>query len=225
MRTTTAILILSAVHCFGQDFTGRQLTSTPTKFVMSDLVFTNSESFQYFEAAPIYTNISIPEIARRVAHEEIANLIARGEIVVAPAENFYGGYELTIGMDGVVSPKAGKSEVALDFSLSTNPFKQLHNLWIGIEQAVAWEPHFAGSTDLSVEWAFNLYKETLYLNVGWSVGASYDGISELIFQTGPQATLQYYTSDSAFVFVGANWDVTANGQNELPYYAGVGICF
>jgi len=116
----------------------------------------------------------------------------------------------------------------LDFSISTNPLKARPEIWVGLVQGLYWEPTFAGSTDLFVDWSQNLWNDTLYLNVGWSGGALYDNSgANAIWRTGPEATLQYYTSDNAFIYAGVNYDVFSSDKNEggFRYSFGIGLSF
>jgi len=139
----------------------------------------------------------------------------------------FGGYELTLGGGG--TEINGESVFGLDFSLSTNPFKCRPEVWVGIAQGLYWEPSFAGSTDLFVDWSQNIWKEQLYLNVGWSGGVQYDNAadSEAIWRTGPEVTLQYYTTGNAFIYAGVNYDVFSSDGEEgnWRYSFGIGFTF
>ena len=141
-----------------------------------------------------------------------------------------GGWELTLGGGGETFK--GESYFGLDFSLSTNPFKNRPEVWVGVAQSLYWEPTLAGSTDLFVDWSLPILPskldERLYLNVGWSGGALYDNQgSEAIWRTGPEATFQYYTSDNAFIYAGVNYDVFKSGHQEggWRYSFGIGLSF
>ena len=137
-----------------------------------------------------------------------------------------GGWELTLGGGG--ESIDGENSFGLDFSLSTNPFKARPEVWVGFAQGLYWEPTFAGSTDLFVDWSQNLWKDTLYANIGWSGGALYDnGDSDVVWRTGPELTLQFYTSDNAFIFAGVNYDVFRSDKNEggFRYSFGIGLSF
>lgn len=146
----------------------------------------------------------------------------------APAESGKqaGQIELTLGGGG--TELNGENAFGLDFSLSTNPLKARPEVWVGLAQGLYWEPTFAGSTDLFVDWSQNLWNDTIYLNVGWSGGALYDNQgSDIIWRTGPEATLQYFTSDNAFIFAGVNYDVFSSDKNEggFRYSFGIGLSF
>jgi hypothetical protein len=138
-----------------------------------------------------------------------------------------GSWELTLG--GAGETLNGVSYFGLDFSLSTNPFKARPEVWVGIAQSLYWEPSFAGSTDLFVDWSVAILPskldDSLYLNLGWSGGALYDTTSATNWRTGPEVTLQYYTSDTAFIFAGVNYDVYRSDKNEggFRYSFGIGI--
>lgn len=141
----------------------------------------------------------------------------------APDGKEFGGYEITLGGAGV-SIK-GDNELGLDFSISSNPFEKVSNLWLGVAQGLYWEPNFAGSTDIFADWNTHLFKE-LYLNTGWSVGTVYDKKSSSYYRTGPEVSFQYYTSDNAYIYVGANYDFVSKGEdNGLRYSFGVGLSF
>lgn len=58
-----------------------------------------------------------------------------------------------------------------------------------------------GATDLYSDWSWNIVKDKLCLNTGWSAGALYDR-DTLGWRTGPELTLQYYTSGNAFIYAG-----------------------
>lgn len=133
----------------------------------------------------------------------------------------FGGYELTLGGGGV--SVAGNNSFGLDVSLSSNPFKQLPSLWLGVAQGVAWEPTFSGSTDLFADWSTHLYKD-LWVNTGWSVGGVYDK-SNLVWRTGPEVTFQYYIGDSAFLYSGVNYDLQTQGKSGFRYSFGIGLSF
>jgi hypothetical protein len=142
--------------------------------------------------------------------------------------------ELTLGAAGSTVPKTGETSFGLDVTYSIQPLKQ--PIWFNLSQGLYWEPSLSGSTDISSTWAWRIYKESLYLNTGWSVGATYDR-ETLGWRSGPEISLQYYTSGNAFIYVGANYDLftkdsdgwhTAEGQsglNSLRYSAGIGFSF
>ena len=134
----------------------------------------------------------------------------------------FGGIELTFG--GAGTDIDGESEFGFDFSLSTNPFEARPEVWVGIVQGFYWEPSFAGSTDLFVDWSHNLWKETLFANVGWSVGSVYD-TSDHYWRTGPELTLQYCVADNAFIYSGVNYDFVTKGENGFRYSFGIGLSF
>lgn len=134
-----------------------------------------------------------------------------------------GGIEITLGGGGVTNPKNGKSEVAVDFSISTNPFEKVADLWLGVAQSVAWEPSFYGSTDVYADWNWHVWNQTIYLNTGWSVGSVYDRDTAL-WRTGPEVSLQYYTSDNAFIYVGVNYDIQKK-DDAVRFSWGLGLSF
>ena len=155
-------------------------------------------------------------------------------IIEAPEAKKGMPMELTLGAAGSTVPKTGETSFGLDVTYSIQPFKQ--PIWFNLSQGLYWEPSFSGSTDISSTWAWRIYKESLYLNTGWSVGATYDR-ETLGWRSGPEISLQYYTSGNAFIYVGANYDLftkdsggwhTAEGPsglNSLRYSAGIGVSF
>lgn len=140
-----------------------------------------------------------------------------------------GQWELTLGGGGETFD--GENYFGLDFSLSTNPFKSLPEVWVGVAQSVYWEPDLAGSTDLFVDWSQAILPskldDSLYLNFGWSGGALYEETGSPVWRTGPEATVQFYTSESAFVFAGVNYDVyrSDDEDGEYRYSFGIGLSF
>lgn len=140
-----------------------------------------------------------------------------------------GQWELTLSGDG--ETLNGESYFGLDFSLGNNPFSCRPEIWLGLSQSVYWEPTFAGSTDLSVNWSQAILpsklNDNIYLNVGWSVGALYTTVELSQWRTGPEATLQYYTSDSAFIFAGVNYNTWVNRGDAggWRYSFGIGLSF
>lgn len=133
--------------------------------------------------------------------------------------------EITLGGGGATTIN-GESTFGVDFSVSTNPFKNLPDIWVGIAQGAYWEPTFAGSTDFFVDYAIRIYKEDLYLNLGWSGGIVYDTESSF-WRTGPEATFQYYFTDAAYLYVGANYDFNLDSKVEdgIRYGFGFGLHF
>ena len=133
--------------------------------------------------------------------------------------------ELTIGGGGMVTSD-NESTYGMDFSIGTNPFKSIPSIWIGLVQGLYWEPSFSGSTDLYSDYSFLIYKDSLYLNVGWSGGIVYD-TETVYWRTGPEVTFQYYVSDDAFIYVGANYDFNfdENVENGIRYGFGIGLSF
>ena len=138
--------------------------------------------------------------------------------------------EFTLGGSGITIPKTGETSFGLNFSLSAQPLKQ--PIWFGISQEVSWEPSFAGATDLYADWATPLIKDKLYLNTGWSVGALYD-TSTVGWRSGPEVSLEYYTSGNAFIIVGANYDLVTKSSGAswevgakdsgIRYFIGIGF--
>lgn len=124
----------------------------------------------------------------------------------APAKD-YDKFDLTISSAG--TSYGGKNEVGVDVSASIDPlFKTIPSLWVGVSQSLYWQPTFAGSTDIDIDWSINIYKQLLYLNPGWSVGKVYGANTSIdLWRTGPEVTLQYYVCDNAYIYVGVNYDL------------------
>lgn len=139
-----------------------------------------------------------------------------------PSGKEYGGWELTLG--GAGETVNGESSFGLSVSLETNPFKSRPEVWLGVSQEVNWTPSFSGSTDLFADWAWKVYKDTVFLNTGWSVGSVYDNEST-VWRTGPEVSLQWYTSDNAFIYAGVNYDIVNKGDNGFRYSFGIGLAF
>ncbi len=138
-------------------------------------------------------------------------------------------WELTLGGGG--ESINHQSTFGLDLSLSTNPLKHRPEVWFGVAQGVYWQPTFAGSTDLFVDWSQAILpsklNDRLYFNVGWSGGALYD-IHELSqWRTGPEFTAQVYVTDSSFIFAGTNYDLWTNkgSRGTWRYSFGIGLAF
>lgn len=141
--------------------------------------------------------------------------------------------ELTFGAGGITVPETGETEFGFNFTLSAQLTKL--PIWFGVSQELGWTPTLAGATDLYADWSWDLVKDKLSLNTGWSVGAVYDR-EQIGWRTGPEISLEYYTSGNAFIFIGANYDLAArdsagswhttdSGFNNLRYSAGIGIAF
>lgn len=136
----------------------------------------------------------------------------------------FGNYELTLGGGG--ESVNHQSTIGLDISLSTNPLKARPEIWVGLAQGLYWEPVFAGSTDMFWDWAVPLWKDKLYANLGWSVGALYTAKTLDTWRTGPELTFEYYTKGNAFFFAGVNYDVwqsSSDRDNGFRYSFGVGV--
>ena len=134
-------------------------------------------------------------------------------------------YELTLGGGGFTSPKNGKSQFGLDTSLSTNPFKKYPNVWVGVDQDLSWQPSFAGETDIDADYAWDIYKEKLYIDTGWSVGTSYDTDPNFVLHNGPYVEAEYYIGDSSFIYGTISDDIPNKGDNQIQYKFGIGITF
>lgn len=138
----------------------------------------------------------------------------------------YGSYELTLGGSG--TSINGKHAFGVDLSLSTNPFKKYPQIWPGVSQSLYWEPKLAGSTDVFVDWSQNIWRKRIYANFGWSGGALYgDYEKNPIWRTGPEFSIQYYTSGNAFIYTGVNYDLFESNKQEggFRYNFGIGITF
>lgn len=134
----------------------------------------------------------------------------------------FGSVEITFGGGGFNSD--GESEVGVDFSISTNPLEEIPQIWVGLAQSLYWSPSVSGSTDLFIDWSQPIWKETLYANVGWSVGITYDDVDHY-WRNGPELTLQYYVAENAFIYSGVNYDFVKDGENGFRYSFGIGLAF
>lgn len=136
----------------------------------------------------------------------------------------WGKYDLTIGGDGFTNPHTLKNGFEIDVGLSSNPFKKLSNLWIGIDQAIGREPSLSGSTDLTAYWPVDVYKGSIYINPGWSGGVLYGDGEPSIWRTGPIVEGQYYVTDNSFVYTDINYDLLmSKGNGGFRYSIGIGI--
>lgn len=131
--------------------------------------------------------------------------------------------EFTLGGSGVTVN--GESSGGLDFSLSTNPLDFAPNIWVGFVQGVYFEPDFAGSTDIFCDYSLHLIGD-LYVNLGGFVGVVYDESTSYL-RFGPEATLQYYVGENAFLYLGTNYDFVDDSDVDegWRYSAGIGISF
>jgi hypothetical protein len=71
---------------------------------------------------------------------------------------------------------------------------------------------------------FDLYKDTVYLSLGGSVGLVYDA-HIAVFRAGPEEELQYFTSDHSFLFVQNNSYFQTKGKFDDEIGTGIGIEF
>ncbi len=148
-----------------------------------------------------------------------------------PAEKTSWPMEVTLGGSGVTNPKNGATEFGVSASLSVQPLKL--PIWFGISQDLGWSPTLEGATDLDATWSLDIVKDKLNLNTGWSVGVLYDRHS-VGWRSGPEVSLEYYTTGNAFIIAGINYDLlthTASDgwqtskSNPLRYFFGIGIAF
>jgi hypothetical protein len=138
------------------------------------------------------------------------------------------GYEITLGGGGFINPKTGEKQVSLDVTFETDPFASLRSLWIGGEQSISWTPTFAGYSDIFAEWSFGVWKDKLFLNTGWDLGITYAPESEVVWNTGPHASLQYFVAADVFTYAQANYDIESKGntdQNNVRLSFGIGWSF
>jgi hypothetical protein len=138
------------------------------------------------------------------------------------ADKAYGSYELTLGGGGFTSPKTGDTQFGLNTTLSTDPFKQAPNVWVGAGQSLSWEPSFAGETDLFSEYSWHI-RGQLWLDTGWFGGIAYASDSAAVWHTGPYVEAEYYIGDSSFLFFEYDLDMASRGDSTLPYRFGIGI--
>jgi len=135
-----------------------------------------------------------------------------------------GGMELLIGGSGE-SSRNDLSYLGGDVSLTYSPWTL--PIWVGVGQGLWYEGEddsVLANTDLFVDYSIPLWKESLYLNPGWSVGVVY-GNTKPIWRTGPECWLQYYVGENAFIYGGLNYDMNSWGGNGIRYGLGIGISF
>lgn len=153
------------------------------------------------------------------------NVALSSPVTVEDAGKESGQWEITLGGGG--TELNGESVFGMDFSISTNPLKFRPEVWVGLAQGLYWEPSFAGSSDLFIDWSQAIlptkFDDRLYLNVGWSGGALYDTQELYQWRTGPEATLQYYPADSVFIYAGVNYDVWVSQGDKGGWRYGFGI--
>jgi len=171
----------------------------------------------------------------------VTNYVTITNTITAPALTLDGAkaestgipMELTFGAGGITVPETGETEFGFNFTLSAQLTKL--PIWFGVSQELGWSPTLAGATDLYADWSWTIVKDKLSLNTGWSVGAVYDR-EQIGWRTGPEISLEYYTTGNAFIFIGANYDLATmdsggswhtgdSGFNNLRYNAGIGIAF
>jgi hypothetical protein len=131
------------------------------------------------------------------------------------------GKELTIGGSGI-SDTHGHTQIGLDVSFSIQPLKL--PIWVGISQSVAWEPSFAGSTDLDASYGINVWNGKLYVEPGWAGGWVYDKYSYYT-RTGPELIVEYYLKDNVFLYGQLNYDLFVTGAGEKGLREAFGIGF
>lgn len=137
----------------------------------------------------------------------------------------WGKYDVTLGGDATTSVRSGKSTFEVDLSISTNPFRKLPNLWLGMEQSVGFEPSFSGATDASAYWSFGIYHDKVFLNPGWSCGEVYGG-GPSYTRTGPIMELQWYAGDDVFIYTDVDYDaLQSRGSGGIRYSFGIGMEF
>lgn len=157
------------------------------------------------------------------------NTIITGPIVATNTSTHW-PKEFTLGGSGITNPKTHDSQFGLAGTFSVQPLS--YPIWFGINQELSWSPTFVAATDLYSDYIFTIVTDKLYLNTGWSAGATYD-TSTLGWRTGPEISLEYYTVGNAFIFGGVNYDLVTRdssgwhtfGDNSLRYVIGIGIAW
>ena len=145
----------------------------------------------------------------------------------------FGKYDITFSSAG--SSYGGNHQVGVDFSVSSNPFEKLPNLWAGVSQSLYWAPSFGGSTDVDADWNYNVYGN-FYVQGGWSVGDVYGAGLENLIRTGPEFIAQYYLSNDTYLYGAINYDLlvkqggggwtTSNSDNNgVRWSLGLGVEF
>ena len=145
----------------------------------------------------------------------------------------FGKYDITFGSAG--SSYGGNTQAGVDFSVSTDPFEKLPNLWGGVSQSLYWTPSFGGSTDVDADWNVSI-TDRICVQGGWSVGDVYGAGLENLIRTGPEFIAQYYLSNDTYLYGAVNYDLlvkqgsggwtTSNSDNNgWRWSLGIGVEF
>ena len=157
-----------------------------------------------------------------IAQTNTTPVITAPDLTVSNAVPDYNKLDFTLGASGY-SQRGQQANDGVDISASIDPFKKLPDLWVGVSQSAYWTPDFSGATDIDATWSYNAYGN-LCLNPGWSAGTVY-GNGNNYNRTGPELTLQYYTSDDAYMYAGVNYDLNSNSRPDWRWSVGIGLEF
>jgi len=123
----------------------------------------------------------------------------------------FGKYDITFGSAG--SSYAGENQAGVDFSVSTDPFEKLPNLWVGVSQSLYWAPSFGGSTDVDADWNFSI-TDNICVQGGWSLGDVYGAGVDNLIRTGPEFIAQYYMSNDTYIYGAVNYDLLTKQSGQ-----------
>ncbi len=163
----------------------------------------------------------------------VTNVVSANELTSTNTDPGFGKYDLTVSAAG--SHYGSQNQVGVDFSLSTDPFADVPNLWVGVSQSVYWAPAFGGSTDLDADWNVGI-TDKFCVQGGWSVGDVYGAGLENLVRTGPEVIAQYYMSDDVYLYgavnydlftmqSGGGWQTSNDANNGFRWSIGIGTEF
>lgn len=145
----------------------------------------------------------------------ITNTVSSTNAVALTSTNVdstdFGKYDITFSSAG--SRYGGHTQQGIDFSISTDPFEKLPDLWVGMSQSLYWAPKFGGSTDLDADWNFHVVGN-LYAQGGWSVGDIYGAGVQNLIRTGPEFIGQYYLSTDTYLYAALNYDLLTKQSGQ-----------
>lgn len=144
--------------------------------------------------------------------------VADGTNLVANTnEAFAVKYDLEMGAGGSVGDTGGGS---VNASLYAAPFAKAQDLWVGASQSAAWRPG-SGETDVGAQYSVRLFTDSLWVNPGVSIGGRY-GSGSGAFTAGPQVELQWYASDSTYLYGSTGYALVTHGRPGEWWQIGIG---
>lgn len=178
-------------------------------------------------------NASAQNLVTVTNYVTITNTVSTDKLTVTNEETDFGKYDITFSSAG--SSYGGNNQVGIDFSVSTDPFKKFPDIWVGVSQSLYWAPSFGGSTDVDIDWNYNVYGN-FCVQGGWSAGDVYGAGLENLIRTGPEFIAQYYLSNDTYLYGAINYDLltkqssgkwtTSNSDNNgVRWSLGFGVEF